>query len=217
MRLRTENHAVINAHDDRSMMVERSRSSCSTILAWPIRIALLCTALALTAGPAAAGLGGGTHAAVDRGREAHRGIVRLVSAKAVVLKELDGSTVTVPVDAKTRVLVDGKPGSLDEVKPGFVAVATWQAGQAARVLRTFDPSPKHGTGVVVKSVSANAVVLKEPNGSTVTVLINAKTRVFVNGKPASLRDVKPGFIATTSSEHVEGNTPAKELHFRRPR
>jgi hypothetical protein len=215
MRLRRQNHAVINPHDDRSLMVEQSRSLCKTILVWPIRIALLCAALALTAGPAAAGVAGDTHGAV--GREAHRGIVRVVSANAVVLRELDGSTVTVPVNAKTRVLIDGKPGSLDNVKPGFVAAATWQAGKPAQVLRTFDPTPKHGTtAVVVKSVSANAVVLKEPDGSTVTVLVNAKTRVFVNGKPASLRNVKPGFIAVTSS-NFEGNTPAKELHFLRPR
>jgi hypothetical protein len=217
MRLRTENHPVINLHDDRTVMVERTRN-CSTILAWPIRVAVLCAAFALPAGAAAAGLSGDARAAVDRGREAHRGIVWLVSAKAVVLKELDGSTVTVPVDTKTRVLVDGKPGSLDEVKPGFVAVATWQAGKPARVLRTFDPSPQHGTdAVVVKSVSAIAVVLKEPNGSTVTLLVNAKTRVFVDGKPASLRDVKPGFIVVTRSDRLKGNTAAKELRFRRPR
>jgi len=200
-------------------MIERSRSSSSAILAWLIRIAVLAAALALTAGPAAAaGPSGGADAAAARGRETHRGIVRVVSANAVVLKELDGSTVTVPVDAKTRVLVDGKPASLDDVKPGFVAVATWQAGRPARVLRTFDLSRQQGTGgAVVKSVSSAAVVLKEPNGRTLTVLVNAKTRVFVNGKPASLRDVKPGFIAVTSSNDLNGNTPAKELRFLRPR
>ncbi len=218
MRLHRENHPVISPHDDRSVMVEQSRNLGRRILVWPIRIALLCAALALTAEPAAAGLDGRADGAAAPGRGTHRGIVRVVSANAVVLRELDGSTVTVPVNAKTRVLIDGKPGSLDDVKPGFVAVATWQAGKSARVLQTFDPTPKHGTGaVLVESVSANAVVLKEPNGSTVSVLVNAKTRVFVNGKPASLRNVKPGFIAVISSNELKGKTAAKELRFLRPR
>src|SRR4029078_8099346 len=63
------------------------------------------------------------------------GIVQAVSTSAIVLRELDGSTVTVPVGSSTHVFVDGKKALLREVKVGFVASATWKAGKPAPVLR----------------------------------------------------------------------------------
>lgn len=146
------------------------------------------------------------------------GIVQSASARAVVLKKLDGSTVRVPVDAKTRVLVDGKPASLRAVKPGFVAVAKWKAGKATKELQAFDLSGQNAAGVaVVESVSADAVVVTEARGSTVTIPVDAKTRVLVDGKPASLRDVKPGYYTVvTNVKGSKGSKPASELRFLRP-
>jgi hypothetical protein len=47
-----------------------------------------------------------------------------------VLKELDGSTVSVG-DTHTQVLVDGV-AFLKNVKPGFVAIAKWKDGMPRR-------------------------------------------------------------------------------------
>jgi hypothetical protein len=66
--------------------------------------------------------------------ESVRGVVQSLSATAVVLKQLDGSTVSVPVDRHTRVFVDGRPAELTDVKPGDVLVASWSAGRAASQL-----------------------------------------------------------------------------------
>jgi hypothetical protein len=65
------------------------------------------------------------------------GIVQSVSRSAFVLKELDGSTLTIRVDAKTRVLLDGKRASLLEVRPGFVAVVRHEQNRAQEI-RAFD-------------------------------------------------------------------------------
>jgi hypothetical protein len=78
------------------------------------------------------------------GEQTTQGVVQSVSAKAVVLKTLDGSTVTIPVDARTRVLINGKPALLREIKPGFVVSAQWKPGRATQVLQALDPARKTG-------------------------------------------------------------------------
>lgn len=64
-----------------------------------------------------------------------KGVVQLVTTKAVVLKQLDGSRVRVPVDRLTRVFINGKRARLTDVKSGYVLVADWTAGEPARELR----------------------------------------------------------------------------------
>jgi hypothetical protein len=68
------------------------------------------------------------------------GVVQSVSATGVWVKRLDGSSVNVSVDRKTRVTIDGKPARLTDVKPGFVLSATWQTGKPATILRFVRPS-----------------------------------------------------------------------------
>ncbi len=72
-----------------------------------------------------------------------------MSATGLVLKTLDGGAVAVRVDAKTRVSVNGKPASLPEVEPGFVAVVAYTVGKPgtkkvkkslALTVRAFDTS-----------------------------------------------------------------------------
>jgi hypothetical protein len=67
------------------------------------------------------------------------GIVQSVSAKAIVLRQLDGSTVGVPVGPGTHVFVNGKNASLRDVKRGFVASVTLKPGKPA-TLRAIDPA-----------------------------------------------------------------------------
>jgi hypothetical protein len=148
----------------------------------------------------------------SRGTQTARGVVQSVSVRAVVLKQLDGSSVRVPVDARTRVFLDAKPAALRAVKPGFLVVAKWEAGKASQELQAFDLSGQNAAVfAVVESVSAHAVVVKQFSGSTVTIPVDAKTRVFVDGKPASLRDVKRGYYTVVKDS--KPNKPARELRF----
>jgi hypothetical protein len=50
----------------------------------------------------------------------------------------------------------------------------------------------------------------------VTIRVNAKTRVFVDGQPVTLRDVRPGFTLVTRADQSKRAKPARELRFLRP-
>jgi len=142
---------------------------------------------------------------------------RRVTASEVVLKALDGSSVTVPVDGSTRVLVDGKVGTLQAVKPGFVAVAKWKAGKAAQQLQAFDLSAKSGERLAtVKSVSSTRVVVTGANGGTVTIHANARTHVFLDGRPAALRSIDAGDTLVVTAATANHGKPAVELRFLSP-
>jgi hypothetical protein len=139
------------------------------------------------------------------------GIVQSVGGGVVVVTQIDGSTVGVPVAASTRVFVDGQRVSLAGVQPGFVASASWKAGKAAGELFVFDPS---ASVAVVRSVSAHGVVVSDAAGNTVTVPLTPRTRVLVDGTPASVRSVAVGDTLVVDASGR--GRPAAELRFLRP-
>lgn len=150
-------------------------------------------------------------------QQTDQGVVQSVTANEVVLKALDGSSVTVPVDGGTRVLVDGKVGTLQAVKPGFVAVATWKAGKAAQALQAFDLSPKSGERLAtVRSVSSTRVVVTGANGGTVTIHANVRTHVFLDGRPSALRSIEAGDTLVVTAATANHGKPALELRFLSP-
>jgi len=69
-----------------------------------------------------------------------QGVVQSVSISAVNVRQLDGSTVSVAIDRRTKITIGGRPGRITEVKPGFVLVTTVKAGQPASTLRFLRPS-----------------------------------------------------------------------------
>ena len=69
-----------------------------------------------------------------------QGVVQSVSASAVVVRQLDGSAVSVAIDRRTKITIDGRPGKIGDVKPGFVLVTTVTAGRPASALRFLRPS-----------------------------------------------------------------------------
>lgn len=165
------------------------------------------------ANPSASTVAGAAHG----GPPSERGVVQSVSASGLVLKTLDGSTVAAAVSARTRVLIDGKPASILDVHPGFVAVVSFRggSGQAALEVDAFTTSPSLPARVesaagVVRSVSRSALVLTALDGAAVSVGVDAATRVLVDGKPASILDVRPGFVAVVRPEARAGNGRGKK-------
>lgn len=61
---------------------------------------------------------------------------------------------------------------------------------------------------IVQSVSPSAVVLRGLDGVDVAVAIGPATRIRLNGLPATLADVRPGFVAETVRD---GGNPAVRL------
>jgi hypothetical protein len=61
---------------------------------------------------------------------------------------------------------------------------------------------------VVQSVSATRIVLRELDGSTVEIAVGPSTRVLLNGQPAGLLDIQPGFVAAVGHD---GAAPARVI------
>ena len=69
-----------------------------------------------------------------------QGVVQSVGSTTLVVRQLDGSTVTVPFDRRsTQFYVDNKHAQWTDVKPGYVLSATWKAGKPAPTLRFSRP------------------------------------------------------------------------------
>jgi hypothetical protein len=143
-----------------------------------------------------------------------RGIVQSVSGDALVLKALDGTTVTIAVDSSTRVLVNGQPATLADVRPGAVAAATHPGRGPARVIRVFDSSQQAVPVVdrgVVRAVSASLILLRRADGTTLAIAVGPSTRVLVNGQPATIASVGRGMTAAV--RHA-GSHPALAIRAR---
>jgi len=79
-------------------------------------------------------INGETHTLIyDRGR------VQSATSSSLVLKERDGSVVTIPVGPKTRVRVNGQPASLADVQQGYFASTLRIDGGPAQLVRAFAP------------------------------------------------------------------------------
>jgi hypothetical protein len=149
---------------------------------------------------------------------ARKGIVQSVSPRAIVLRELDGSTVRVQIAPSTRVFVDGKRATLYDIRRGFVATATGPAGKPARVLQAFNLSGQHAVRVgVVDALSDGVLDVTLSDGSTLSIPVNAKTHVLLDGKRATLAAVKTGYTVVIPAQNSKGKRPAHELRFLRPR
>jgi len=124
-----------------------------------------------------------------------RGVVQSVSQAQIVLRELDGSSVSLAVGPNTRVLLNGLPAQLGDIQPGFVAAVTHNGARPARVVRAFGRvAPVIDRGVVV-SASLGQLVIRRLAGGLLTVKLTAATRIRLNGRPATVADIRPGMLA----------------------
>jgi hypothetical protein len=195
------------AHFPRMKAPERIQRSLLALGSVVLAAALFFPAASLASPPATKPPGKGPHNQAGSAR----GIVQSASSKIVVVRELDGTTVRIPVGHSTHVFLDGKRATLGDVRAGLVAIASWK-GNAAGTLQVFDAA---ATVAVVQSRSAHSVVATLPSGTNATIRVTPKTRVLLDGKPGRLQSVKPGFLLVLKSGASTGK-PAVELRFLRP-
>jgi hypothetical protein len=89
----------------------------------------------------------------------------------------------------------GRPGGTRDLHAGSASTGTSEAGSA---VSTNEPSGANGgsaraTGVV-QSVSERGIVLRELDGTTVAVAVGDGTAVTIDGAPAGLAEVHPGYV-----------------------
>jgi hypothetical protein len=139
------------------------------------------------------------------------GTVQSVGSDSVTLTRKKGGPVTVQVNGDTKIIVNGKAGTLADIQVGYRALAKLpKAGGSAKVLRAAAPHPGMVVVGTVDSVGSNSITVKKHNGSTVTIPVNADTRIRVNGKPGSLSDIEDGFRAIVRRTSADG--PAAAIH-----
>jgi hypothetical protein len=155
-----------------------------------------------------------TPAAAQGKPSTERGIVQEVSEDGLVLRTLDGSTVAVTIDSGARVRVNHRLASLLDIRPGFVAVIS-RRGNAALTIEAFSAAlaPVRGRPAVgaIRSVTNDTIVLAPSNGTTVTFAVDPATRIFVEGKPAAIRRLTPGYLVVVRPAAVPSRRTAYEL------
>jgi hypothetical protein len=153
-----------------------------TMWGMPVRLIVLAICASLVAAAPAR--------AADRVVE--RGIVQSVDATSVVLRALDGSDVTVALGPRTRLRLNGRAASLDQIRPGLVAEAVTVGAGPARVLRAFGRvEPGVERGALVR-LGARALVLRRVAGDRVRIPLGVRTSVWRGGRRVRLRSLRPG-------------------------
>ncbi len=168
-------------------------------------IGLVASLAVVVVSPAGAKKGHPKGAAAAK-RHAVGGVVQSVASDSVTLTRKKGDPVTVQVNGDTKIVVNGKSATLSDVKVGYVALArVTKAGGPAKLLRAH-AVPALGTIVAgrVDSVGGNSITLEKENGSTVTIGVNAETKIFVGGKAATLADVETGYVAYVRRTAADG-------------
>jgi hypothetical protein len=115
-------------------------------------------------------------------RVVERGIVQSIDGDAVVLRALDGTRVTVALDARTRVRLNGRNAVVEDIRPGFVAVAVTAGEGPARALRAFGrAAPRRVRGDVVR-VEARTLVVRPVAGTSVRIPLTSRTTAWRGDK-----------------------------------
>jgi hypothetical protein len=171
-------------------------------------IGLVAAFAVIAAGPAGAKKGhlkahGATAAAKRLG---FHGVVQAVGSDSVTVKAKKGDPVVVPVNAQTKIVVNGKAGALSGVKVGYVVLGrlTAAGGPAKLLLAHQVPAPGTIVAGKVQSVGSNSITLTKKDGSAITIGVTSDTKILVNGKAATLADVEAGYGVLVRRSSADG-------------
>jgi hypothetical protein len=123
-----------------------------------------------------------------------KGVVQAASSASIVLRGLDGSTVSLSLGPATVVRLNGNPATAADLRPGLVAAVTHRGPRPARIVRAFGTVKVVERGTV-EAVSTQELVLRRPDGSVVTIPWDAATTVRKFGRPARREAVRVGRLA----------------------
>ena len=128
-------------------------------------------------------------------KEQLHGMLLYAEGNDIVVRMSNGSIREFKVPASRKFMVDGREVSAAELKPKTQLVATITTTSTPVTERTRTV----GSGKVWW-VSGNTVILTLPNGENHTYTVNDSYRFNVDGKPASVHDLRKGM--TVSAEKI---------------
>jgi hypothetical protein len=126
-----------------------------------------------------------------------------VEGTYLVAKMESGELRAFNVSPQRRFMVDGKPLTVKQLKPGTFLTAT------------FTSTPPAGAPVTevtgkVWYVAGNSVILTLPDGTNKSYNVSASFPFVVNGQPATVRDLRKGMNVTA---HKIPELPAVEFSY----
>jgi hypothetical protein len=124
-----------------------------------------------------------------------RGTVAKVGDNILLVEMPTGELKEFTVPPTRKFVIDGKPLALKDLKPGTKLTATITTATTPVTTRTTTV----GSGTVWH-VSDNKVILTLPNGENKTYIVEDSYRFIVDGREASVKDLKPGM--TVSGERI---------------
>jgi hypothetical protein len=142
----------------------------------------------------------GTAAGSPRALQVDRGVVQAVSPARLVLRELDGSLVTIAVGTRTRVRVNGLASAVAVIRPGFVATALHDGDAPAIVIRAIGRVVRAVDRGVVVSLVVRRLTIRTASGSSLVFRITARTRIRIRGLPTTVAALTPGQVADVAHD-----------------
>ncbi|MEW6125979.1 MAG: DUF5666 domain-containing protein [Acidobacteriota bacterium] len=115
-------------------------------------------------------------------------------AQTLIIAPREGNPVTLQVSANTEITLDGRPARLDELQRGFSAGATYNPAnhQAVRISAEGFAEIRGVISAVDTAQNTFTVVAGE---RTVTLTVTSSTQIALNGRPATLADLRRGYKA----------------------
>jgi len=140
--------------------------------------------------------------ASPRAHEVDRGVVQSVDASHIVLRELDGTLVSLAVSPDTRVFVNGRRAAMADLQPGFVAAVTHDGAAPAAAVRAFGRLQTTLDRGVVVSRAGRMLTIRTDAGAALTFRLTLRTKIRFRGAPARLAAVRAGRLAAIT--HTPG-------------
>jgi hypothetical protein len=150
--------------------------------------------------------------AVAADRVVERGIVQSVEPAGVVLRALDGTEITVSLAAETRYRLNGRPATVADIRPGFVAEVVTSGSGAAIVVRAFGLVERPVERGVIARLAPRGLVLRRGQGDTIRIPINNRTVVWRGGLRVPLRTLRRGMAVDVA---LTANGAARVILVRR--
>ena len=142
-----------------------------------------------------------------------RGIVQSAAPGALVLRALDGSSLVVSVDGRTKIYVGDRSAGVADIQPGSVATVRHQdSGPALEIRVALPPKPKLRTDRgITESVSAAGIVIRLRDGTAISIAVGRSTRLEAsNGRVAAPVDLRVGLLVDVLYDPA-GATPAQSV------
>jgi hypothetical protein len=137
-----------------------------------------------------------------------QGIVQSVSPTRIELRALDGNVASFAVSEATRVRINGQPGQLTDIRPGYVATVTHNGDRPAALIRAFGRPAIVTSRGIVSSLTRTSISV-DTDAGPVAIPLDRGTVFRFRGDPGFRWQARPGALVVV--KYRDGG-PAKSVN-----